>query len=109
MYFTRWPTWLRSPGPEHSRASFVLQILLHHRQRAEILVAYGAHDHRSQKREHTRRSRCRGAIDPPCGASLTAGTLSSAIYTQTVAYDALDRLTSGLLGSYTYGNSAHRR
>src|SRR5215469_15146977 len=64
MYFASWPAWLRSPGSEHSRASFVLQILLHHRQRAEILVAYGAHDQRSQKREQTRQSRCRGAIDP---------------------------------------------
>ena len=38
-----------------------------------------------------------------CGSSLTAGSLSSASYTQTFAYDNLDRLTSGPLGSYTYG------
>lgn len=44
---------------------------------------------------------------PSCGASLTAGSLSSANYTQTFAYDTLDRLTSGPLGSYTYGDSAH--
>ncbi len=31
----------------------------------------------------------------------------SANYTQTFAYDTLDRLTSGPLGSYTYGDSAH--
>ena len=42
-----------------------------------------------------------------CGASLTAGTLECASYTQTFAYDTLDRLTSGPLGSYTYGDSAH--
>ena len=60
---------LRSPGPEHSRALFVLQILLHHRQRAEILVAYGPHDQRVQKRQHPRQSRCRGAIDP-CGCAV---------------------------------------
>ena len=44
---------------------------------------------------------------PSCGASLTAGSLTSASYTQTFAYDTLDRLTSGPLGSYTYGDSAH--
>jgi DDE superfamily endonuclease len=44
---------------------------------------------------------------PSCGASLTPGSLSSASYTQTFAYDTLDRLTSGPLGSYTYGDSAH--
>ncbi len=44
---------------------------------------------------------------PSCGASLTAGSLSSANYTQTFTYDKLDRLTSGPLGSYTYGDSAH--
>ena len=44
---------------------------------------------------------------PSCGASLTAGTLGSAAYTQTFAYDTLDRLTSGPLGSYTYGDTAH--
>ncbi|HEX5159755.1 MAG TPA: hypothetical protein VFW17_21275 [Ktedonobacterales bacterium] len=44
---------------------------------------------------------------PSCGTSLTAGSLSSANYTQTFSYDTLDRLTSGPLGSYTYGDSAH--
>ena len=44
---------------------------------------------------------------PSCGASLTAGSLSAASYTQTFAYDTLDRLTSGPLGSYTYGDAAH--
>ena len=44
---------------------------------------------------------------PSCGASLTAGSLSSASYTQTFAYDTLDRLTSGPLGSYTYGDTTH--
>jgi hypothetical protein len=44
---------------------------------------------------------------PSCGSSLTPGSLSSANYTQTFGYDNLDRLTSGPLGSYTYGNSAH--
>jgi YD repeat-containing protein len=37
----------------------------------------------------------------------TAGTLTSAIYTQTFAYDVMGRLTSGPLGSYSYGNAAH--
>jgi RHS repeat-associated protein len=44
---------------------------------------------------------------PSCGASLTPGSLSSANYTQAFTYDTLDRLTSGPLGSYTYGDSAH--
>ena len=35
---------------------------------------------------------------PSCGASLTAGSLSGANYTQTFAYDTLDRFTSGPLG-----------
>ncbi len=39
--------------------------------------------------------------------SLTAGSLSSASHTQTFAYDTPHRLTSGPLGSYTYGDSAH--
>jgi RHS repeat-associated protein len=43
----------------------------------------------------------------PCGGTLTAGSLTSAQYTQTFAYDTLDRLTSGPLGTYTYGDSAH--
>jgi hypothetical protein len=44
---------------------------------------------------------------PPCGGSLTAGTLTSAQYTQSFSYDNLGRLTSGPLGSCTYGDSAH--
>ena len=38
---------------------------------------------------------------PPC-QSLTVGTLSSAAYSQTFAYDLLGRMTSGPLGSYSY-------
>jgi RHS repeat-associated protein len=44
---------------------------------------------------------------PSCGGTLTPGSLTSASYTQTFVYDTLDRLTSGSLGSYTYGDSAH--
>jgi RHS repeat-associated protein len=44
---------------------------------------------------------------PPCGGSNTAGTLTAALYTQTFSYDVLGRLTSGPLGAYTYGSSAH--
>ncbi len=44
---------------------------------------------------------------PSCGTSLTAGSLGSANYTQTFTYDNLDRLTSGPLGNYAYGDSAH--
>ncbi len=52
---------------------------------------------------------------PSCGGTLTAGTLTSAQYTQTFAYDTLTRLTSitssgatgSSPGSYTYGDSAH--
>lgn len=44
---------------------------------------------------------------PSCGASLTAGSLTGANYTQTFGYDTLDRLTSGPLGSYTYGDTTH--
>lgn len=40
---------------------------------------------------------------PSCGASLTPGNLTAAQYTQTFSYDTLDRLTSGPLGTYTYG------
>jgi RHS repeat-associated protein len=43
----------------------------------------------------------------PCGGSNSAGTLTSAQYTQSFAYDTLGRLTSGPLGAYTYGDSAH--
>ena len=44
---------------------------------------------------------------PNCGTSLTPGSLTAANYTQTFTYDTLDRLQSGPLGSYTYGDSAH--
>jgi RHS repeat-associated protein len=44
---------------------------------------------------------------PPCGVSLTPGTLTAAQYTHSFAYDNLGRLTSGPAGSYTYGNTAH--
>jgi RHS repeat-associated protein len=44
---------------------------------------------------------------PPCGGTNTAGTLSAAQYTQSFGYDVMGRLTSGPLGSYTYGSSAH--
>ena len=43
---------------------------------------------------------------PPCGGSLTEGTLTSAAYTQSYGYDDLNRLTAGPAGSsYTYGGS----
>jgi len=50
-----------------------------------------------------------GAVGtPPCtGTGISAGTLTAAQYTQTVAYDTMGRLTSGPLGAYTYGDSAH--
>jgi RHS repeat-associated protein len=41
------------------------------------------------------------------GLVATDGTLTAAIYTQTFAYDVMGRLTSGPLGTYSYGNSAH--
>jgi RHS repeat-associated protein len=44
---------------------------------------------------------------PSCGGTLSAGTLTSAAYTATYSYDTLNRLTSGPLGSYSYGDSAH--
>jgi RHS repeat-associated protein len=44
---------------------------------------------------------------PPC-QGLTAGTLTSAAYQQSYAYDVLDRLTTGPAGSgYTYGDTTH--
>jgi hypothetical protein len=44
----------------------------------------------------------------PCGAALTPGTLTSAQYQQSYAFDILDRLTTGPKGaSYTYGDTAH--
>ena len=45
---------------------------------------------------------------PPCtGTGISAGTLTSAQYAQSFAYDMMGRLTSGPLGSYTYSDSAH--
>jgi RHS repeat-associated protein len=45
---------------------------------------------------------------PPCtGTAISPGTLTAAQYTQSFAYDTLGRLTSGPLGSYTYGSSQH--
>jgi len=44
---------------------------------------------------------------PPCGVGLTPGSLTAAQYTQSFSYDNLGRLTSGPLGSYTYGDNAH--
>ncbi|TMC01607.1 MAG: hypothetical protein E6J41_32665 [Chloroflexi bacterium] len=46
-------------------------------------------------------------VTPPCGGSNTAGTLTAAQYTQTFGYDVMGRLTSGPLGTYTYGSGAH--
>jgi hypothetical protein len=46
---------------------------------------------------------------PSCtGTAISPGSLTSAQYTQTFSYDTLNRLTSGPLGSYTYGDTAHR-
>ncbi len=43
---------------------------------------------------------------PPCGESLTEGTLTSAAYSQSYTYDNLNRLASGPAGSsYTYGGT----
>lgn len=45
---------------------------------------------------------------PPCtGTAITPGTLTAAAYAQSFSYDTLDRLTSGMLGGYTYGDPAH--
>ena len=45
---------------------------------------------------------------PPCtGTAITPGSLTAAQYTQGFGYDTLDRLTSGPLGTYTYGDQAH--
>jgi RHS repeat-associated protein len=38
----------------------------------------------------------------PCGATNTAGTLA-AVYAQSYQYDALDRMTTGPAGTFTYG------
>ena len=46
-----------------------------------------------------------GAI--PCGGTNGTGSLTSAYYTQSFSYDSLGRLTTGPLGSYTYGDGAH--
>jgi RHS repeat-associated protein len=43
---------------------------------------------------------------PPCG-TLTPGTLTAAQYQQNFGYDNLGRLTSGPLGTYTYGSGGH--
>ena len=43
----------------------------------------------------------------PCNNPATVGSFGGASYTQSFGYDPLNRLTSGPLGSYTYGDSAH--
>jgi hypothetical protein len=43
----------------------------------------------------------------PCGNAGATGTFGGASYTQSFAYDTLNRLTSGPLGSYTYGDTNH--
>ncbi len=49
-----------------------------------------------------------GATDAsPCNGAVSAGTLTSAYYSQTYSYDAQGRLTSGAIGSYTYGAASH--
>lgn len=51
-----------------------------------------------------------GAVGtPPCtGTAIAPGTLTSAQYSQSYSYDAFNRLTSGPLGGYTYGNGQHQ-
>jgi len=44
----------------------------------------------------------------PCNGAVTNGTLTAAQYTQSYAYDVMDRLTTGPAGTYTYGDSAHK-
>jgi YD repeat-containing protein len=44
---------------------------------------------------------------PSCGTSLTPGSLTSAAYTASYAYDTNNRLTTGPAGTYTDGNSSH--
>ena len=44
---------------------------------------------------------------PNCSRTLAAGTLTAANYTATYAYDATNRITSGSLGTLTYGDSSH--
>ncbi len=43
----------------------------------------------------------------PCNGAVSAGTLTSAYYSQAYTYDAQGRLTSGAIGSYTYGDASH--
>src|SRR6185437_3548484 len=43
----------------------------------------------------------------PCNNTGATGSFGGASYTQSFAYDTLNRLTSSPLGSYTYGDSAH--
>jgi hypothetical protein len=42
----------------------------------------------------------------PCPPFI-AGTLTAAYYSQSFTHDTMGRLTSGALGTYTHGNSAH--
>jgi RHS repeat-associated protein len=45
---------------------------------------------------------------PPCtGVPISAGSLTSAQYTQSFSYDNIGRLIGGPLGTYTYGDSSH--
>jgi YD repeat-containing protein len=44
---------------------------------------------------------------PPCGATLTPGSLTAAQYSASYSYDTLNRLTSAPLGTYSYGDAAH--
>jgi RHS repeat-associated protein len=47
------------------------------------------------------------AMGPPCGQMQPPPT-GIPTYTQSFSYDTMGRLTSGPLGTYTYGDSAHR-
>ena len=44
----------------------------------------------------------------PCNNPAPTGSFGGASYTQAFSYDTRNRLTSGPLGSYAYGDSAHR-
>jgi RHS repeat-associated protein len=44
---------------------------------------------------------------PPCGGTLTPGSLTAAQYQQSFAYDNLGRLTNGPAGAYSYGGPLH--
>jgi YD repeat-containing protein len=61
--------------------------------------------------EHNRltwASSATGMLPAACGgASWTAGSLVSAVYTSSYSEDVLNRLTGGPNGSYTYGASSH--